>query len=148
MGILDGYHLDPESETGTAPPGWLGPVLGAPATTARPLATPLPTPLAPGIGLALGPAGAKAAPPRLSYLAPGVKRIDGRLTGEKFLQQFAPDVQAAVRSAIAGRPLPDANQRPGFAQAIAAIARKYGRTVEPPQDRAESTASAPANPTE
>jgi hypothetical protein len=146
MGILDGYPFDPGSEGGAAPPGWLGLVLGAHARPPQAAGDAMPAPVAPGLapgvvsGLAaalaphlaphpaptLAPgSAAQAAPPRPRFLAPGVKRIDGRLTGEKYLAQFSPEVQAAVKAALAGSAVRDTGQRPGFAQAVAAIARKY-----------------------
>jgi hypothetical protein len=166
MGILDGYPFDPGSEGGSPPPGWLGLVLGAQAhANARaphPAGEAVPAPVAPGHGpglapgtapglvpglaLALAPASAaQAAPPRPRFLAPGVKRIDGRLTGEKYLAQFSPEVQAAVKAAVAGRPVAEADQRPGFAQAIAAIARKYAGALSAPAD-APPEPAAPAQP--
>ena len=149
MGILDGYPFDPGSDGGAAPPGWLGLVLGAHARPPQPADDATPAPVAPGLapghmpglvprlvpGLALAPASApQAAPPRSRFLGVGVKRIDGRLTGEKYLAQFSPEVQAAVKAALAGGAVADASQPPGFAQAIAAIARKYARAAAPPAD--------------
>jgi len=156
MGILDGYPFDPGMENGNPPPGWLGLVLGAQAhahahaRAPRPAGEAMPAPAAPGfvpgLGLALAPASAaQAAPPRPRFLGPGVKRIDGRLTGEKYLAQFSPEVQAAVKAAVAGRAVAEADQRPGFAQAIAAIARKYAGALPAPAD-APPEPAAPAQP--
>ncbi len=150
MGILDGDQFDPRTDS-TAPPGWLGLVLGPAAAGAAPTANPLPAHPRSGICLALAPAtpDRPGAPARFSFLAPGVRRIDNALTGEKFLAQFSPVVQAAVKAAVAGRAPPAANQRPGFAQAIAAIARKYGRPVGPPPDaRSEPNPPTRPDPTE
>lgn len=174
MGILDGYPFDPGSERGNPPPGWLGLVLRALAPAQapgqahahayapRPIGDAMPAPaapghvpglapgvvpgLVPGLALALAPASAaQAAPPRPRFLGAGVKRIDGRLTGEKYLAQFSPEVQAAVKAAVAGRAAAEADQRPGFAQSIAAIARKYAGALSPPAD-APPEPAAPAQP--
>ena len=164
MGILDGYPFDPGMENGNPPPGWLGLVLGAQAhahahaRAPRPAGEAMPAPaapglvrgpvpgLVPGLALTLAPASAaQAATPRPRFLGPGVKRIDGRLTGEKYLAQFSPEVQAAVKAAVAGRAVAEADQRPGFAQAIAAIARKYAGALPAPAD-APPEPAAPAQP--
>jgi hypothetical protein len=164
MGILDGYPFDPGSESGSPPPGWLGLVLGAQAPAhaharaPRPMGEAVPAPaapglapgvapgLVPGLALTLAPASAaQAAPPRPRFLGPGVKRIDGRLTGEKYLAQFSPEVQAAVKAAVAGRAAAEADQHPGFAQAIAAITRKYAGALPAPGD-APPEPAAPVQP--
>ena len=151
MGILDGYDFAPGTD-GAAPPGWLGLALGAPATRAQPIGPSSPALVMPGLAVAATPAPARKSTgpaPRFSYLAPGVRRIDGALTGEKFLQQFSPEVQAAVKAMLDGRAPPVADQRPGFAQAIAAIARRYGQALgAAPDGKSEAPASAPTNPTE
>lgn len=151
MGILDGYDLASDSD-GLPPSGWLGLALGAPATRARPVGPSSPALVVPGLTVAAAPTPARksASPaPRFSYLAPGVRRIDSALTGEKFLQQFSPEVQAAVKAVLAGGAPPVADRRPGFAQAIAAIARRYGQALAAaPDGQSDAPASAPANPTE
>jgi hypothetical protein len=60
------------------------------------------------------------------FLAPGVKNIDSTLTGQDYLKQFSPEVQAAVQNYVDGKSMPTGNPRKGFTQAVKQIAQKYG----------------------
>ncbi len=60
------------------------------------------------------------------FLAPGVKTIDSSLTGQDYLKQFSPEVQAAVNNYVDGKSMPTGNPRKGFTQTVKMIAQKYG----------------------
>lgn len=60
------------------------------------------------------------------FLAPGVKQIDSTLTGQDYLKQFSPEIQAAVQNYADGKSTPTGNPRKGFTQAVKMIAQKYG----------------------
>src|SRR5262249_21174289 len=68
------------------------------------------------------PREARPAPASDGYFAPGVTRVDPRLGGEDYLAQFAPDVQAAVKTYMGGEAMPDGDARKGFAPAVKTIA--------------------------
>jgi hypothetical protein len=59
-------------------------------------------------------------------LADGVKKIDSSLQGKDYLDQFSPEVQAAVQNYVDGKSMPTGNPRKGFTQTIKMIAQKYG----------------------
>lgn len=69
----------------------------------------------------------------VSLLAPGVKQFNPNLSGEDYINQFGPEVKAAVKSYINGDVMPTGNPR---AQAIATkakeIAQKYGQDTGTP----------------
>jgi hypothetical protein len=60
------------------------------------------------------------------FLAPGVKQIDSSLTGNDYLKQFSPEIQAAVENYVQGKSTPTGNPRKGFTQTVKMIAQKYG----------------------
>jgi hypothetical protein len=60
------------------------------------------------------------------FLAPGVKSIDSSLTGQDYLKQFSPEIQAAVDNYVQGKSTPTGNPRKGFTQTVKMIAQKYG----------------------
>lgn len=59
-------------------------------------------------------------------LAPGVKTVDSSLSGKDYLEQFSPEVKAAVQNYVDGKSTPTGNPRKGFTQAVKMIAQKYG----------------------
>lgn len=60
-------------------------------------------------------------------LAPGVANYNPNLSGNDYLAQFSPEVQAAVKSYINGDVLPSGNPRQqGIASQAKTIAQKYG----------------------
>jgi hypothetical protein len=65
------------------------------------------------------------------FLAPGVKQIDSSLTGQDYLKQFSPEVQAAVQNYVDGKSMPTGNPRKGFTQTVKMIAQKYGADTGP-----------------
>ena len=69
-----------------------------------------------------------------AYLAPGVSQVDKSLSGNDYLGQYSPDVQAAVRDYVAGKSMPTGNPRKGWTQNIKAIAQKYGQDIGVPAD--------------
>jgi hypothetical protein len=66
----------------------------------------------------------------VSLLAPGVTQFNPSLSGDEYLKQFGPEVQAAVKAYINGDVMPSGNPR---TQAIATkakeIAQKYGQDM-------------------
>lgn len=68
-----------------------------------------------------------------SLLAPGVQQFNPSLSGEDYLNQFGPEVKAAVKAYINGDVMPTGNPR---SQAIATkakeIAQKYGQDTGTP----------------
>lgn len=73
--------------------------------------------------------GAGANSPNVGYLAPGVKQIDSTLTGDDYLKQFSPEIQAGVKDYIDGKSTPTGNPRKGYTQAVKMIAQKYGSDI-------------------
>lgn len=72
-------------------------------------------------------AGAPGAAPQSGMLAPGVTELNHSLTGDDYLKQFGPEVQAAVKSYINGDVMPTGNPRlQGMANQAKIIAQKYG----------------------
>lgn len=66
-------------------------------------------------------------------LAPGVSRLDDTLTGDAYLNQYSPDVRAAVRAYINGDVLPTGNPRQRTLSTIAKqIAQRYGQDTGTP----------------
>lgn len=61
------------------------------------------------------------------FLAKGVTSFDHSLTGNDYLAQFSPEVQAAVRNYVAGESMPTGNPRKGFTQTVKMIAQKFGQ---------------------
>ena len=60
-------------------------------------------------------------------LAPGVKQVDSNLAGVDYLNQFSPDVKAAVKNYIAGDTMPTGNPRmTSMANYAKMIAQKIG----------------------
>jgi hypothetical protein len=68
------------------------------------------------------------------FMAKGVSQLDHGLVGENYLQQFSPEVQAAVRNYVNGESMPTGNPRKGFTQAVKMIAQKYGQDIGFPAD--------------
>lgn len=76
-----------------------------------------------------GPGGEQAQP-QSGFLAPGVKSIDRTLSGDDYLNQFGPEVQAAVKSYIRGDVMPTGNARKdSIATQAKTIAQKYGQDM-------------------
>jgi hypothetical protein len=62
-----------------------------------------------------------------SLLAPGVTQYNPSLSGDAYLGQFSPEVQAAVKAYINGDVMPSGNPRQqGIASQAKTIAQKYG----------------------
>jgi hypothetical protein len=74
------------------------------------------------------------------FLAPGVKQIDSSLTGQDYLKQFSPEVQAAVQNYVDGKSMPTGNPRKGFTQTVKMIAQKYGADTNQTVDDATYSA--------
>lgn len=70
------------------------------------------------------------------YLQPGVKAVDRTLTGDDYLKQYSPEVQAAVKNYLSGETMPTANPRKGWVQNIKSIAQKYAGDIGVPADDA------------
>lgn len=68
------------------------------------------------------------------FLANGVGQVDSGLTGDAYLKQFSPEVQAAVTNYVGGKTMPTGNARQGFTQAVKMIAQKYGTDIGQPAD--------------
>ncbi len=65
-----------------------------------------------------------------SLLAPGVKTMNSALTGEEYLNQFSPEVKAAVKAYINGDVMPTGNPRlQGIAPFAKTVAQKYGQDL-------------------
>lgn len=66
-------------------------------------------------------------------LAPGVKSIDSSLTGDAYVSQFSPEVQAAVKAYINGDVMPTGNPRlQGISNTAKTIAQKWGQDTGNP----------------
>lgn len=72
--------------------------------------------------------------PGSTFLAKGVSTINSELTGKDYLNQFSPEVKAAVENYVGGQSMPTGNPRKGFTQAIKMIAQKYGQDIGLPAD--------------
>lgn len=68
------------------------------------------------------------------YLAKGVTAVDNSLMGTDYLNQFSPEVQAAVLDYRDGKSMPTGNPRAGYTQAIKMIAQKFGNDTGMPAD--------------
>lgn len=68
------------------------------------------------------------------FLAKGIGQVDSSLTGEDYLKQFSPEVQAAVRDYVSGKTMPTGNPRQGFTAAVKQIAQKFGNDIGVPAD--------------
>ncbi len=82
-------------------------------------------------------AGASALPAGTSnsaYLAKGVSAVNHDLSGDAYLQQYSPEVQAAVKDYVAGLATPTGNPRKGWAENIQKIAKKWGSDKGIPVD--------------
>lgn len=67
--------------------------------------------------------------PGMSLLAPGVK-FNSSLSGEDYLKQFGPEVQAAVKAYMNGDVMPTGNPRAqGISTLAKTIAQKYGQDM-------------------
>jgi len=77
-------------------------------------------------GRPIGPGETGGSPASGGFLAPGVKSIDSSLTGQDYLKQFSPEIQAAVDNYVQGKSTPTGNPRKGFTQTVKMIAQKYG----------------------
>jgi hypothetical protein len=63
-------------------------------------------------------------------LAPGVNALDHSLSGDAYLNQFGPEVQAAVKAYLAGDVMPTGNPRlQGIASLAKTVAQKYGQDM-------------------
>jgi hypothetical protein len=91
-------------------------------------------------GKALGQGDASGGQSSGGFLAPGVKAIDSSLTGQDYLKQFSPEVQAAVQNYVEGKSMPTGNPRKGFTQTVKMIAQKYGADINEPVDDATYSA--------
>lgn len=77
-----------------------------------------------------GGGGAGGASGSIGMLAPGVSNVDSSLTGDAYLKQFSPEVQAAVKDYINGDVMPTGNPRQqGIANLAKTIAQKYGQDL-------------------
>lgn len=78
-----------------------------------------------------GGAGAPGA--GVSILAPGVKSYDANLSGDAYMAQFSPEVQAAAKSYMAGDVMPTGNARNNSIATLAkTIGQKYGQDTGQP----------------
>jgi hypothetical protein len=74
-----------------------------------------------------GPDGQPQGGQQSGFLAPGVKAVDRSLSGDDYLKQYGPEVQAAVKAYINGDVLPSGNPRmQSLANTAKTIAQKYG----------------------
>lgn len=79
--------------------------------------------------------------PASGYFAPGVSKLDSTLSGDAYLNQFSPEVKAAVKNYLEGGTMPSGNPRlQGLATMAKTIAQKYGPEVGIPADDAEFAA--------
>lgn len=79
-----------------------------------------------------GPSGVPQAS-QSGMLAPGVTEVNHSLSGDDYLKQFGPEVQAAVKSYINGDVMPTGNPRlQGIANQAKIIAQKYGQDTGTP----------------
>jgi hypothetical protein len=69
-------------------------------------------------------------------LAKGVTQFDNSLVGQEYLNQFSPEIQAAVKAYVEGRSMPTGNPRKGFTQFVKQVAQKYGGDINMPADDA------------
>lgn len=70
-------------------------------------------------------------------IAPGfgpMGGVDQTKVGDEYLKQFPPEIQAAVKSYIAGEATPTGNPRKGFTQVVKQVAQKYGADIGEPAD--------------
>lgn len=70
------------------------------------------------------------------FLAKGVSEVNHELSGDDYLKQFAPEIQAYVKSKSEGQIPATANARKGFTQAADTVAAKYGQDMGVPMDLA------------
>lgn len=71
--------------------------------------------------------------PTTGFFAPGVTNINRNLIGEDYLNQFSPEVRAAVKAYHRGDSMPTSNPRlAGGIGAIKQIAQKYGDDIGVP----------------
>lgn len=69
----------------------------------------------------------------MSLLAPGVKQMDPSLTGDDYMNQFGPEVQAAAKAYINGDVMPTGNPRQqGISNFAKTIAQKWGADTGQP----------------
>lgn len=68
------------------------------------------------------------------FLAKGVTEPNDELTGDEYLKQYSPQVQAYVKDLVEGRVPVTANARKGFTTTANLIASKYGQEVGIPMD--------------
>jgi hypothetical protein len=80
-----------------------------------------------------GAGGAAGGQGGFSLLAPGVTALDPSKTGDEYLGQFSPEVQAAAKSYIRGDVMPTGNARNnGIANQAKIIAQTYGQQTGTP----------------
>lgn len=80
-----------------------------------------------------GAPGTPQASAQPGMLAQGVSQIDHTLSGDAYLNQFGPEIKAAVKSYMNGDVLPTGNPRmAGIANAAKTIAQKYGQDTGQP----------------
>src|SRR6185312_12631835 len=66
----------------------------------------------------------------MNLLAPGVKQFNASLSGDDYLNQFGPEVKAAVKAYMNGDVLPSGNPRSqGIATLAKTVAQKYGQDM-------------------
>lgn len=71
----------------------------------------------------------------MSMTAPGVTQIDSSKVGDDYLNQFSPEVKAAVKSYMDGAVMPTGNARQQSIATLAkTIAQKYGADIGQPAD--------------
>lgn len=69
----------------------------------------------------------------ISLLAPGRKAIDSSLSGDEYVNQFGPEVQAAVKAYISGEVMPSGNPRmQGITSFAKTVAQKWGQDTGQP----------------
>lgn len=69
----------------------------------------------------------------ISLLAPGRKAIDSSLSGDQYVNQFGPEVQAAVKAYISGEVMPSGNPRmQGITSFAKTVAQKWGQDTGQP----------------
>lgn len=64
------------------------------------------------------------------FLAPGVRQEDTSLTGDAYLSQYSPQIQAAAKAYMNGDVMPSGNPRlAGLTQFAKTVAQKYGQDM-------------------
>ncbi|HYM31804.1 MAG TPA: hypothetical protein VEU47_10915 [Candidatus Cybelea sp.] len=83
--------------------------------------------------LSAGAGGAGGSQGSIGMLAPGVSSIDSSLTGDAYMAQFSPEVQAAARAYANGDTMPTGNPRQqGITTLAKTVAQKWGQDMNIP----------------